>query len=129
MSAAICSYCSKEIERGTLCQCSKGHTPPHSGYIHQLQYTGEERVNGLTEDDFLTEDDTKASDRQVGGDHYKTLAIEPGEYATANGLSYMEGNCLKYITRDKDNKRQDIRKAIHCLELELEWMDTYAKED
>jgi hypothetical protein len=64
---------------------------------------------------------SRASDRQVGGEHYKDMAIEPGEFAEANGLSYMEGNAIKYICRDKESKEEDLHKAIHCLELELEW--------
>jgi glucose-6-phosphate dehydrogenase assembly protein OpcA len=58
---------------------------------------------------------------QVGGDHYKSLAIQPAEYAQKNGLGYCEGLALKYITRHKaKHGAEDIRKAIHCLELLLE---------
>ena len=64
----------------------------------------------------------RASDRQVGGGHYKDYAVEPGEYSQKNKLGYMEGNAIKYITRHRDKGGpQDIQKAIHCLELLLEW--------
>ena len=64
-----------------------------------------------------------ASERQVGGEHYKKYKIQPGEYCQVNGLSYMESNAIKYITRhrDKEDGEEDIKKAIHCLELLLEW--------
>lgn len=63
----------------------------------------------------------KALDIQVGGGHYKDLAIQPVEYNHANGLGYLEGNVIKYVTRHKaKNGAQDIRKAIHYLELILQ---------
>ncbi|HUH57509.1 MAG TPA: DUF3310 domain-containing protein [Pseudomonadales bacterium] len=68
----------------------------------------------------------KALDIQVGGGHYKDLAIQPVEYNHANGLGYLEGNVVKYVTRHKaKNGAQDIRKAIHYLELvlQLEYAD------
>lgn len=62
-----------------------------------------------------------ALDKQVSGDHYKSCGIQPIEYIHANGLSYLEGNVIKYTTRhSKKNGRQDIEKAIHYLELILE---------
>lgn len=64
---------------------------------------------------------SKASERQVGGEHYKTLSIQPGEYIRKNGIGWYEGNAVKYITRHKQKGgRQDIEKAIHYLELVLE---------
>jgi len=64
---------------------------------------------------------TSALDKQVSGDHYKDCKIQPIEYIHANGLSYLEGNVIKYTTRhSKKNGRKDIEKAIHYLELILE---------
>jgi len=64
---------------------------------------------------------TKASERQIGGQHYCTLPIQPGEYIRKNGLGWYEGNAIKYITRYKQKGGvQDIKKAIHYLELILE---------
>lgn len=63
---------------------------------------------------------TKANDTQVGGDHYKKLAIQPVEYIHANNLSYLVGNVIKYVTRYKEkNGAEDIKKAIHYCELIL----------
>ena len=61
-----------------------------------------------------------ANEIQIGGDHYKKLAIQPVEYIHANNLSYLVGNVVKYVTRHKDkNGAEDIKKAIHYCELIL----------
>jgi hypothetical protein len=58
---------------------------------------------------------------QVGGSHYKDMAIQPVEYIEKNRLSYLEGCVVKYVSRHRQKgKDQDLRKAIHCLELLLE---------
>lgn len=60
-------------------------------------------------------------DKQVGGSHYKDLAIQPSEYIYRNKLGWHEGNAVKYITRHRiKGGRADIEKAIHYLELLLE---------
>jgi len=59
-------------------------------------------------------------DKQVGGDHYKSLKIQPYEYIVANGIGWLEGNAIKCITRYKQKGgKTDIEKAIHYLELLL----------
>ena len=63
----------------------------------------------------------KATDKQVGGDHYKKLAIQPMQYSIANNLDALQHTAIKYITRHKfKGGRADIEKAIHCLEMVLE---------
>ena len=58
---------------------------------------------------------------QVGGDHYSKLAIQPVEYITKNGLGFVEGSVIKYVTRHKSKGgAEDIKKAIHFLNLLLE---------
>jgi len=58
---------------------------------------------------------------QEGGNHYKTLAIQPIEYITFNNLGYIEGNIVKYITRHRDkNGAEDVKKIIHYCQLLLE---------
>jgi hypothetical protein len=58
--------------------------------------------------------------KQVGGEHYKGLAIEPVEYCQRNKLGYCESNCIKYVTRHRlKGGVEDLRKAIHYLELLL----------
>ena len=68
----------------------------------------------------------RALDEQAGGNHYKDMAIQPVEYIHANGMSYMQGNVIKYITRYKaKNGLQDLIKAKHYIDLmiELEYSD------
>ena len=67
---------------------------------------------------------TKASEQQVGGDHYKTLPIQPGEFIRKNGIGWYEGNAIKYICRYKQkNGKEDLLKARHYIELLLEELD------
>ena len=63
-----------------------------------------------------------ATDRQVGGDHYKTCKIQPVDYIVENNLTFLEGNVVKYITRHrrKGEGAKDIEKVIHYCELILE---------
>ena len=63
----------------------------------------------------------KALDEQEGGDHYKDLAIQPVEFITANKLTFLEGCVVKRVCRHRSkNGAEDIRKAIHELNLILE---------
>ena len=65
-----------------------------------------------------------ALNKQVGGSHYKECKIQPCEYIEANKLSFLEGCVVKRVTRhDKPTGkgRQDIEKAIHELQLLLEF--------
>ncbi len=59
---------------------------------------------------------------QTGGTHYKNMAIQPAEYAEKNGLSLLEGNVVKYITRWKlkGQPLSDLEKAKHCIDLLIE---------
>lgn len=59
--------------------------------------------------------------QQVGGNHYKNLAIQPVEYIHKNGIGYMEGCAIKYLTRWRaKNGIEDLYKAIHFIELLIE---------
>jgi hypothetical protein len=62
-----------------------------------------------------------ATDKQVGGSHYKDMAIQPVEYIHKNNLSYLEGNVVKYITRHRSkNGMADVEKALHYCQLILQ---------
>lgn len=64
----------------------------------------------------------EASARQVAGSHYKKYAIQPAEYCAKNKIGFLPGTAIKYVTRYKDKGgAEDIRKAIHILELILEF--------
>lgn len=59
-----------------------------------------------------------AMDRQVGGDHYKKLAIQPLEYCLKNNLGICEHAVIKYVSRWRaKNGVDDLRKAQHYIEI------------
>jgi hypothetical protein len=58
---------------------------------------------------------------QVGGGHYKDLAIQPAEFIHKNGIGYMEGAVIKYVARWRNkNGLEDLKKARHYLDLLIE---------
>ena len=60
-------------------------------------------------------------EKQVGGKHYKNFRIQPAQFIHENRLEFAEGNAIKYICRHKfKGKEEDVRKAIHYLEMILE---------
>ena len=74
--------------------------------------------DGMTE---MYMEETTALQKQVGGAHYAEMAIQPIEFITANDLSFLEGNIIKYVCRHKKkNGADDIKKAIHYCELLLQ---------
>ena len=71
-----------------------------------------------------------ALDKQVGGSHYKDMAIQPIEYIHKNGLGFCEGNIIKYITRWKTkNGIEDLKKVIHYAELLIQMEQDNADAD
>ena len=65
-------------------------------------------------------------DKQVGGSHYKQFKIQPIEFAAVNGLSFIEGNVVKYVVRrkgDKAKRLEDLRKAIDCIEKLIDFVE------
>ena len=58
---------------------------------------------------------------QIGGGHYKKLAIQPVEYIHANQIPFIEGNVIKYVTRWRDKGGiADLEKAKHFIDLLIE---------
>lgn len=55
--------------------------------------------------------------RQVGGEHYKNLKIQPVEFILSANLDFFLGNLLKYLVRNKGNRLEDLEKAYHYIEL------------
>ena len=55
---------------------------------------------------------------QVGGDHYKSMAIQPIEYIHANNIPFAEGSVIKYVSRWRaKNGIKDLEKARHFIDL------------
>lgn len=58
---------------------------------------------------------------QVGGDHYRKMAIQPIEYILANDLGFVEGTVVKYVSRWKEKGGiEDLEKALHLLAMLIE---------
>ena len=63
----------------------------------------------------------KALNKQVGGNHYKDMKIQPINYILENDLGFCEGNIIKYVSRYKEkNGVEDLEKVIHYAELLIE---------
>ena len=60
-------------------------------------------------------------EKQIGGQHYKKMKIQPSEFVHKNKMLFAEGIVIKYICRHpyKDGK-QDLLKAIHYCEMIIE---------
>jgi hypothetical protein len=62
-----------------------------------------------------------ALDTQVAGSHYKDMVIQPVEFITRNNIGFLPGCVIKRVCRYKSKAgAQDLRKAIHELQLMLE---------
>jgi hypothetical protein len=69
-----------------------------------------------------------ALEKQIGGSHYKDLAIQPIEFIVANNIPFIEGNIIKYLTRWRSKGGiQDLLKCQHYLELLIENETTQEK--
>lgn len=71
------------------------------------------------------DDGMSAFTRQVGEEKYsspwRNFAIQPAKFIAVNKLGWYEGNAVKYVCRHKfKNGPEDVRKAIHYLEMLLE---------
>lgn len=61
---------------------------------------------------------TSALEEQVGGEHYKGMVIQPVEYIHRNGIPFVEGSIIKYVSRWKSKGGvEDLRKARHFIDL------------
>ena len=67
----------------------------------------------ITEEDF--------DDRVNHPKHYTNGKIEPIDYIIGNGMDYLEGNIIKYISRYKfKNGIEDLHKARFYLNMLIE---------
>src|SRR5690606_21799748 len=72
------------------------------------------RYEELTEEDFIKfmNLEPNKTDNVNNPSHYKQGSIEPIDYILANGMNFLEGNVVKYVTRYKHkNGLEDLRKA------------------
>ena len=63
----------------------------------------------------------KVYDKQIGGDYYLKMKIQPSEFSNKNNLPFAEGNAIKYICRHKDKGgKEDLTKAKHYIDMIIE---------
>lgn len=71
-----------------------------------------------------------ADDKQVGGKHYVSKAIQPWDamqaWMTPEQFSgYLRGNAIKYLARcDDKGGVEDLKKAAHYLEKLIEFAES-----
>lgn len=70
-----------------------------------------------------------ALDVQVGGDHYKSFAIQPAEYCFANKLNNLQSEAISYISRydrkwknNKEKQIEDLLKAKHTIDMLMDFI-------
>tara|TARA_B100000035_G_scaffold165828_1_gene141496 strand:+ start:169 stop:537 length:369 start_codon:yes stop_codon:yes gene_type:complete len=60
-------------------------------------------------------------DKQIGGDHYQNMKIQPAEFINKNEMKFAEGNAIKYICRHiNKGGKQDLEKAKHYIDMIIE---------
>ena len=65
---------------------------------------------------------------QIGGDHYKTMAIQPITFIQANRLGWEEGNVVKYVSRwEKKGGIEDLKKARDILDKKIAFEEAQAR--
>lgn len=58
---------------------------------------------------------------QIGGSHYKSMAIQPVEFIHKNGIGFIEGCVIKYVSRWRAKGGvNDLEKARHFLDMLIE---------
>ena len=56
--------------------------------------------------------------KQIGGDHYLKMKIQPSEFINKNKLQFAEGNAIKYICRHAaKGEVKDLEKAKHYIDM------------
>lgn len=63
----------------------------------------------------------KATDRQVGGNHYQNMAIQPVNFIMSNQIPYAEACAIKYLCRWRNKGGlQDLEKAKQYIDFIIE---------
>lgn len=61
-----------------------------------------------------------ANNKQIAGTHYQ-VKIQPWDFIHHNGIGYLAGNIIKYVSRYKTkNGLEDLYKAKHYIEKLIE---------
>lgn len=66
--------------------------------------------------------------KQIGGNHYAKMKIQPWDIILVYDLDYWLGNVVKYILRNKIDKLEDLKKARHYLDEKIRQLESSEKE-
>jgi hypothetical protein len=56
--------------------------------------------------------------KQIGGNHYDKMKIQPITFIVDNDIPFIEGNIIKYVCRWRDKGGiEDLKKAKHYLDI------------
>lgn len=92
---------------------------PHCPFFHQQKSF--EKRDAKAPPMVTTPTPVSALAKQVAGNHYKDLKIQPLEYIHANGIPFAEGCVIKYVSRWRNKGGiKDLEKAKHFIELLIE---------
>lgn len=97
--------------------------PPSDRQAGEGQIQGPHHPQPQTHNKSVDKISTIPENTQIGGSHYKGLAIQPMRYSMKNGLNACQHTAIKYVTRykDKGTPIEDLKKAIHCIELLIQF--------
>lgn len=97
-----------------------------------------ELSKAFAEDDLTCKtevDEPVARDLQFGGDHYKTMKVQPWDvidtWSIEQQIGFYRGNALKYVMRmgSKDEQLIEIKKAAHYITKLIEVLEHVGKTD
>ena len=75
----------------------------------------------MTHKDMFKSTTYDSLDKQVDGNHYKSMKIQPAEFINENKLLFAEGNAIKYLCRHKQkNQKEDLLKAKHYIDMAID---------
>lgn len=57
-----------------------------------------------------------ANDRQEGGDHYGLGEYQHWDWVSDTKMHYLPATASKYIYRRKDDREEDLKKAVHYID-------------
>lgn len=93
--------------------------------LHEMVEYREKQLRDMANE---AKEKVSALEIQVGGSHYKNMAIQPVEYILANNLGFVEGNIIKYASRwQSKGGIKDLEKIKHFADLLIE--DVRSKQE
>lgn len=76
-------------------------------------------------DQIIHESQQQGANRTIAArspDHYSRCKIQPWDYILANGIPFMEGEMISYLTRWRDKGGiKDLEKVRHFVDKLIEW--------